>query len=209
MLTTPRLRLRPLSEADADGWERLHTDDQVNQFVGPYTQALGETEIGWTFARAHWGNGYATEAARAVLAWGFGALGVGQITAMLHHGNTASATVARRQRAGTPLQQDGHAGHDPASRRSGLHSTPPPDTRPAPPPSRQRLLSATLPTAPGRSRAGSGWKMGPDRRSAGGVWRSRRTPRAGSPRRVARGAFRYLAGQGGGRADVHHGAGRG
>ncbi|MGW4077882.1 GNAT family N-acetyltransferase [Streptomyces asiaticus] len=147
VLTTPRLRLRPLSEADADWWVRLHTDDQVNQFVGAYTheqatvrlrdirqqwvqrghglcaveltstgeaigrsglnwwEALGETEIGWTFARAHWGNGYATEAARAVLAWGFGALGLGQITAMIHHGNTASTTVARRL-GFTPLRED-------------------------------------------------------------------------------------------------------
>ena len=59
-------------------------------------EQFGETEIGWTFARDHWGNGYATEAARAVLAWGFGTLGLTRITAMIHHGNTASTTVARR-----------------------------------------------------------------------------------------------------------------
>ncbi|MFJ7208934.1 GNAT family N-acetyltransferase [Streptomyces sp. NPDC098789] len=147
MITTDRLRLRPLTEADTDWWVRLHTDDEVNRFVGGYHreqaaarlhaiqdqwtrrghglcavelrstgEAIGrsglnwweefdETEIGWTFARAHWGHGYATEAARAVLAWGFGPLGLQQITAMIHHGNTASAAVARRL-GFTPLRED-------------------------------------------------------------------------------------------------------
>ncbi|MFD9812024.1 GNAT family N-acetyltransferase [Streptomyces sp. NPDC059080] len=138
VITTERLRLRPLTDADTDWWVRLHADEEVNRFVGSYTreqatarlhaiqqqwaqrghglcavelrgtgQVVGrcglnwweqfdETEIGWTFARAHWGRGYATEAARAVLAWGFGALGLQQITAMIHHGNTGSSAVAQR-----------------------------------------------------------------------------------------------------------------
>ncbi|MFD7030082.1 GNAT family N-acetyltransferase [Streptomyces sp. NPDC059917] len=147
MITTDRLRLRPLTEADTDWWVRLHADDEVNRFVGGYHreqaaarlgaiqdqwtrrghglcavelrgtgEAIGrsglnwweefdETEIGWTFARDHWGNGYATEAARAVLAWGFGPLGLQRITAMIHHGNTASTAVARRL-GFTPLRED-------------------------------------------------------------------------------------------------------
>ncbi|MFI8986551.1 GNAT family N-acetyltransferase [Streptomyces antimycoticus] len=68
-------------------------------------ETFGETEIGWTFARAHWGKGYATEAARAVLAWGFGTLGIGQTTAVIHHGNTASTAMARR-RGFTPPRAD-------------------------------------------------------------------------------------------------------
>ncbi|MFF5584897.1 GNAT family N-acetyltransferase [Streptomyces hygroscopicus] len=47
----------------------------------------------------------ATKAARAVLAWGFGTLGLGQITAMIHHGNTPSTAVARRP-GFTPLRED-------------------------------------------------------------------------------------------------------
>ncbi|BDM74363.1 acetyltransferase (plasmid) [Streptomyces nigrescens] len=147
MITTPRLRLRPLTEADTDWWVRLHADDEVNRFVGGYSreqaaarlrdiqqqwtlrghglcaveltssgeaigrcglnwwEQFGETEIGWTFARHHWGNGYATEAAQAVLTWGFGTLELAQITAMIHHGNTASAVVARRL-GFTPLRED-------------------------------------------------------------------------------------------------------
>ncbi|KIF03307.1 GCN5 family acetyltransferase [Streptomyces sp. RSD-27] len=68
-------------------------------------EQFDETEIGWTFARPHWGHGYATEAARAVLERGFGPLGLDRITAMIHHGNTASTAVA--QRLGfTPLRED-------------------------------------------------------------------------------------------------------
>lgn len=35
----------------------------------PNTPIAGELEIGWMFARAHWGRGYAREAARACLDW--------------------------------------------------------------------------------------------------------------------------------------------
>ncbi|MFJ8161452.1 GNAT family N-acetyltransferase [Streptomyces sp. NPDC096136] len=68
-------------------------------------ERFDETEIGWTFTRPHWGHGYATEAARAVLEWGFGPLGLDRITAMIHHGNTASTAVARRL-GFTPLRED-------------------------------------------------------------------------------------------------------
>ncbi|MET9532780.1 GNAT family N-acetyltransferase [Streptomyces sp. NPDC006649] len=147
MITTERLRLRPLSESDTDWWVRLHADEEVNSYVGAYTpaqaaarlrvieqqwarrghglcavelrstgEAIGrcglhwweqfdETEIGWTFARAHWGRGYATEAARSVLAWGFGPLGLERITSMIHPDNAASAAVARRL-GFTPLRED-------------------------------------------------------------------------------------------------------
>ncbi|MDH6124388.1 GNAT family N-acetyltransferase [Kitasatospora sp. GP82] len=147
VITTERLRLRPLTTAGADWWVSLHADGEVNRFVGTYTheqaaarlraiedqwtrrghglcaveltatgepigrsglfwwEQFDETEAGWTFARAHWGQGYATEAARAVLGWGFGALGLQQITAMIHHGNTGSTAVARRL-GFTPLRED-------------------------------------------------------------------------------------------------------
>ncbi|GAA2808254.1 GNAT family N-acetyltransferase [Kitasatospora paracochleata] len=147
MITTERLRLRPLTAADADWWVRLHEDSAVSRFVGAYTREqaqarlraieqqweerghglcavelrdsgeaigrcglnwwdqFGETEAGWTFATAHWGRGYATEAAGAVLAWGFDTLGLERITAMIHHGNTASTAVARRL-GFTPLRED-------------------------------------------------------------------------------------------------------
>lgn len=66
---------------------------------------FGETEIGWTFRREHWGRGYATEAAQAVLDWGFGRLELDQITAMIHADNQASAAVAERL-GFTPRRED-------------------------------------------------------------------------------------------------------
>ncbi len=59
-------------------------------------QQFDETEAGWTLAHAHWGHGYATEAAHAVLDWGFEGLGLERITAMIHPGNSGSVAVAER-----------------------------------------------------------------------------------------------------------------
>lgn len=53
-------------------------------------------EIGWRLARAAWGQGYATEAARAVLAHGFGTLGLPEILAVTTAANFRSQAVMRR-----------------------------------------------------------------------------------------------------------------
>ncbi|MEU4061661.1 GNAT family N-acetyltransferase [Streptomyces wedmorensis] len=53
-------------------------------------------EIGWRLARPAWGNGYATEAARAVLAHGFGTLGLPEILAVTTAANLRSQAVMRR-----------------------------------------------------------------------------------------------------------------
>ena len=53
-------------------------------------------EIGWRFARAHWGHGYATEAARAAMAWGFDNLPVAEIVAFVVPGNVRSQAVMAR-----------------------------------------------------------------------------------------------------------------
>ena len=49
------------------------TDGRVIGFIGaqrgPEPQILGELEIGWRLARDCWGQGYATEGARATLDW--------------------------------------------------------------------------------------------------------------------------------------------
>ncbi|MFI6401595.1 GNAT family N-acetyltransferase [Streptomyces sp. NPDC050548] len=55
-----------------------------------------EVEIGWTLKAEAWGHGYATEAARACLEWGFANLEADYFTAMIHPGNTASVRVADR-----------------------------------------------------------------------------------------------------------------
>ncbi|HEY0951653.1 GNAT family N-acetyltransferase [Nocardioides sp.] len=55
----------------------------------------GEVEIGWHLHPDSWGHGYATEAARAVLAHGF-AGGLPEIIAVSHTDNRASQAVMRR-----------------------------------------------------------------------------------------------------------------
>jgi len=53
-------------------------------------------EVGWRLASAHWGHGYATEAARASLAYGFGQLGLDEIVAMTTVRNVRSRRVMEK-----------------------------------------------------------------------------------------------------------------
>ena len=53
-------------------------------------------EIGYQFNRSQWGNGYATEAARACLVYGFEELGFGEIFIHTYVKNTPSQKVAER-----------------------------------------------------------------------------------------------------------------
>jgi RimJ/RimL family protein N-acetyltransferase len=57
---------------------------------------FGGVEIGWRLARWAWGRGYATEAARAVLAYGFGTLKLPEILAVAAAGNVRSRAVMQR-----------------------------------------------------------------------------------------------------------------
>ena len=53
-------------------------------------------EAGWRLARGAWGRGYATEAARAVVGYGFEALAFPEILAIAAAGNARSHAVMRR-----------------------------------------------------------------------------------------------------------------
>ncbi len=53
-------------------------------------------EIGWRLARASWGQGFATEAARGALQVGFERLGLDEIVAFTAEGNVRSAAVMER-----------------------------------------------------------------------------------------------------------------
>jgi RimJ/RimL family protein N-acetyltransferase len=57
---------------------------------------LPAVEVGWRLARDAWGRGVATEAARAALAFGFGALGMREIVAVVAPENTRSLRVAEK-----------------------------------------------------------------------------------------------------------------
>jgi ribosomal-protein-alanine N-acetyltransferase len=53
-------------------------------------------EIGWRLSREHWGKGYATEAARAALRYGFERLGLPEIVAFTVPSNARSRAVMDR-----------------------------------------------------------------------------------------------------------------
>jgi RimJ/RimL family protein N-acetyltransferase len=70
-------------------------------FVGPWetppdVQPHGRVEIGWRLARAYWGQGYATEAARAALDFVFRECGLDKIVAYVVPANRASRAVMAR-----------------------------------------------------------------------------------------------------------------
>ena len=54
-------------------------------------------EVAWRLARRYWGQGYATEAARAALDYGFGELGLEEIVALTVPANRRSCRVRERQ----------------------------------------------------------------------------------------------------------------
>ncbi len=53
-------------------------------------------EIGWRLAQHAWGSGYATEAARGALDWGFGRLGLDEIVSFTTLANRRSRAVMER-----------------------------------------------------------------------------------------------------------------
>ena len=53
-------------------------------------------EVGWRLARTYWGKGYATEAGRAAITYGFETLGLSQIVSFTTQGNWRSRAVMER-----------------------------------------------------------------------------------------------------------------
>jgi RimJ/RimL family protein N-acetyltransferase len=84
-------------------------DRESGRFLGrtglKHWTEFDETEVGWVLRRDAWGHGYATEAARACLEWGFSELEVPYLTAMISPGNDRSIRVAERLGM-TPLRDD-------------------------------------------------------------------------------------------------------
>ena len=65
----------------------------VPGFTAHFTPCV---EVGWRLARDHWGKGYATEAARQVLAHGFGRLGLPAVVSFTAVANRRSRAVMER-----------------------------------------------------------------------------------------------------------------
>jgi RimJ/RimL family protein N-acetyltransferase len=62
-------------------------------FAAPFTPCV---EIGWRLAAAHWGHGFATEAARAALQFGFEHCKLAEIVSFTTRANRASRAVMER-----------------------------------------------------------------------------------------------------------------
>ena len=65
----------------------------VPRWTAAFTPAV---EIGWRLAHPAWGQGYATEAARDVLGWAFGPLGLPEVVSFTALGNERSWRVMER-----------------------------------------------------------------------------------------------------------------
>jgi RimJ/RimL family protein N-acetyltransferase len=55
-----------------------------------------QPELGWALIRAHWGQGYATEAAAAIRAWACDSRSIARLVSLITPGNVRSQRVARR-----------------------------------------------------------------------------------------------------------------
>jgi ribosomal-protein-alanine N-acetyltransferase len=66
---------------------------EVPSFEAHFTPTV---EVGWRLARSAWGHGYATEAGRASLAFGFEEVGLEEIVSTTSAPNTRSQAVMKR-----------------------------------------------------------------------------------------------------------------
>lgn len=53
-------------------------------------------ELGYTFSREHWGQGFGTEATKLLITVGFTVMGLERVTATCHPNNVASARVLEK-----------------------------------------------------------------------------------------------------------------
>ncbi len=75
-------------------------------FEAPFTPGV---EVAWRLAHPHWGRGYASEAARCALRFGFERLGLGEILSMTARINQRSRAVM--ERIGMVRDEDGDFAH--------------------------------------------------------------------------------------------------
>jgi ribosomal-protein-alanine N-acetyltransferase len=80
-------------------WATVHKE--TDQFIGrcgllPWTiEGRAEVEVAYLLDRAYWGQGLATEAARAIAGYAFERLNLARLICMIDPGNQASINVAR------------------------------------------------------------------------------------------------------------------
>jgi RimJ/RimL family protein N-acetyltransferase len=76
------------------------TRKETGAFIGRagllYPEGWPDIELAWALAPAAWGHGFATEAARAAMDYGFGTLGLERLTSNIDPENEPSQRVAQR-----------------------------------------------------------------------------------------------------------------
>jgi RimJ/RimL family protein N-acetyltransferase len=102
---TPERAMERLRLVEQQWAERGHglfaiEDRTTGELLGrgglQYWDQFGEVEAGWTLSARSWGRGYAAEAARSFIGWGWARLDPAYIIAMIHPGNDSSARLAGR-----------------------------------------------------------------------------------------------------------------
>ena len=89
-LTTDRLIIRSFTMEDLDAYAPIVADPEVMKDIGD------GMDFGWRYASAAWGNGYGTEAARAVLAYGLETLRLTTIYAEAYVENRGSLRIMQK-----------------------------------------------------------------------------------------------------------------
>lgn len=81
-------------------WGILPDDSSADEIIGwaglQFLPELNETEVGYLLDKPFWGKGYATEAVRASLEFGFSHFAFSQLIALVHPENTASRRVLEK-----------------------------------------------------------------------------------------------------------------
>ena len=81
-------------------WATIYKE--TGQFIGrcgllPWTiDGQHEVEVAFAFAKAYWGQGLATEAAQALVHYGFEHLGLSRLICLIDHDNEGSIKVATK-----------------------------------------------------------------------------------------------------------------
>ena len=95
---------RYVATFERHGFSRWAVEDSEQLFLGyagvrpsPPDHPLGpHAEIGWRLTRSAWGQGYATEAARAVRAWAFDSYAFPRLVSFIVPTNARSIRVAQK-----------------------------------------------------------------------------------------------------------------
>ena len=111
---------RATIEAGIDGWRTDGLGPFILETVATHEQVVGQAglmifdtrgwtpstwanagshaqpELGWALIRAHWGNGYATEAAAAIRDWAHESRSIDPLVSLISSDNVRSQRVAER-----------------------------------------------------------------------------------------------------------------